>query len=332
MTQALYSNISAVPLALQVFLATDNYDHNPDPNTISVTTLLKPLRQIILPSRVPQAGGMIDLAGTMANRLGSAIHEGIDSSWKNNYRKAMSLLGYRDKLIDRVRINPTDAELAADPDIIPFYLEQRASRKVGKWTVTGKWDFIGEGKVQDFKTASVWSYQNQVNADKQIKQGSMYRWLDPKKITQDQMEIHHIFMDWKAGMTKTDPTYPPLRFHTQTFDLLSQADTDRFIRQKIELIETHWSTPEDHLPLCDDEELWRSEPKFKFYKSGDINAKRSTKNFDTMLLARTYQANEAGGVGAIKEVPGEVKACRYCAGFPICSQKDALIAAGNLTL
>jgi len=44
-----YANVSDVPLALAVFLATDSYDYNPDPNTVSATTLLKPIRQIVLP-------------------------------------------------------------------------------------------------------------------------------------------------------------------------------------------------------------------------------------------------------------------------------------------
>ena len=329
---AQYSNVSAVPLALAVFLATDHYDHNPDPFTISATTLLKPLRQIILPARVPADYAVPDLASQMANRLGSAIHDGIENAWRTNFRGALLALGYPTKLVDRVRIDPTDQDLLDNPDIIPFYMEQRASRQIGPWTVTGKWDFIGEGRVQDYKTASTWSYKNQVNADKQIKQGSIYRWLDPKKITQDEMDIHHIFMDWKVGMIKSDPNYPPQRFHKQTFNLLSLQETENFIRNKIALIEKHWSTPEDQLPLCDDEELWRNEAVFKFYKSGDINAARSTKNFDSMADARTYQANEAKGAGAIKEVPGEVKACKYCAGFPICSQKDALIRDGQLIL
>ena len=332
MTQARYTNVSAVPLALMPFLATDHYDHNADPFTISATTLLKPLRQIILPTRVPDEYGLVDLASQMANRLGSAIHDSIERSWRENFFNALLSCGYPEKLIKRIRIDPTDEDLAADPDIIAFYMEQRASRKIGKWTVTGKWDFIGEGKVQDYKTASVWSYKNQVNADKQIKQGSIYRWLDPKKITDDEMLIHHIFMDWKAGMIKSDPNYPPQRFHTQKFNLLSVAETENFIRQKIALIEQHWDTPEDQLPLCDDEELWRSDAVFKFYKNGDITAARSTKNFDSMQAALTHKSVNAGGAGAIKEVPGEAKACKYCAGFAVCTQKDLLIAVGDLVL
>lgn len=332
MPQAKYSNVSAVPLALAVFLATDNYDHNPDPFTISATTLLKPLRQIILSARVPADQTPPELISKVPNAIGSAIHDGIERSWRYNYRAAMQALGYPDKLIDRVRIDPTDEELAANPDIIPFYMEQRATRKVGKWTVTGKWDFIGEGRVEDYKSASVWSYMNQVNADKQTKQGSIYRWLDPKKITRDEMAIHHIFKDWKVGQVKTDPKYPPLPFHTQIFPLLSLAETENFIRQKLALIEKYWDAPEDQIPMCDDEELWRTEAVFKYYKSGDTNAARSTKNFGSMQEAVIYKSTEGKGVGAIKEVPGQVKACNYCAGAPVCSQRAALMTAGLLWL
>ena len=51
---ARYANVSEVPLALAVFLASDYYDYDTVPNTISATTLLKPLRQIVLPPRILQ--------------------------------------------------------------------------------------------------------------------------------------------------------------------------------------------------------------------------------------------------------------------------------------
>lgn len=328
-----YSNASEVPLALAVFLASDYYDYNPDPFTISTTTLLKPLRQIILPSRVPQmeGGGLIDLADQMSNRLGAAIHDGIQRSWETNHVQAMMDLGYPKRLIDRVRINPTDEELKANPDIVPVYMEQRLTRKVGKWTVTGKFDFIAEGQVEDFKTASTWSYKKQVNADKQIMQGSTYRWLDPKKITKDTMRIHHIFMDWKIGMVKSDPNYPPQRFHTQSFKLLSEQETDMIIKQKLAQIEAMWDLPEPDLPLCGPDDLWRSDPIYKYYKSGDTT-KRATKNFDDRGTAMVFMSNEGKGQGLIKEFPGQVKACRYCDGFAACTQKDVFIETGELVL
>jgi len=323
-----FTNVSDVPLALAVFLASDYYDYNHDAHTVSATTLLKPIRQIILPSRISMEDGMASLPDMMSNRLGAAVHDGIERAWLNNHQAAMTSLGYPPKVIDRVRVNPKPEELT--DSVIPIYLEQRLTKKVGKWTVTGKFDFVGDGRVQDFKTASVWSYMNQVNATKQTQQGSIYRWLDPKLITQDEMDIHHIFMDWKAGMVKTDPNYPNQRFKKQTFPLLSLAETDGFIRRKLQQIEQYWDAPEDEIPECNSEDLWRSEPQFKYYKN-PASIKRSTKNFDTMHDAR-LRFIEDGSVGLVKEVPGQVTACKYCQAFPICSQKDALIASGDLLM
>ena len=328
MTQT-YANVSDVPLALAIFLASDFYDADNTPNTISTTTLLKPLRQIILPSRIPQGEAMPNLADMMNNRMGSAIHDGIEKAWVTNHAPAMQALGYPQRVIDRVRVNPTDEELTEDT--IPIYLEQRLKRQMGKWIITGKFDFVGEGRVQDFKTTSVWTYKNQVNANKYIQQGSIYRWLNPTMIHQDEMDIHYIFTDWKGGMQKSDPSYPPRRFHKQTFPLMALGDTEHFIRTKVNLIDQHWDTEEELLPPCDDEELWRSEPVFKFYKSGDTTKSRSTKNFDTRQEAVIFMSTN-GGTGAIKEVPGQVMACKYCPAFAICSQKDALIASGDLLM
>ena len=325
---ARYANVSEVPLALAVFLASDYYDYNDDPFTISATTLLKPLRQIILASRVPPGEGLPNLADMMNNRMGAAIHDGIEKSWKTNYKAAMKALGYPDAVINRIRINPELDEL--DGDVIPVYLEQRLKRQIGKWTVTGKFDFIAEGTVEDFKSTSTFTYKKQVNADKYTQQGSIYRWLDPKKITSDQMNIHYIFTDWKPAFVKTDPTYPPKRFHKQSFPLMSLAETENFIRRKIALIEQYWDADEDDIPQCGDEDLWRSEPVFKYYKNPEKTA-RSTKNFDTRAEAMIRMA-EDGNVGVVKEVPGQVTACKYCPAFVACSQKDQLIASGDLVL
>lgn len=327
---ARYANVSEVPLALAVFLASDFYDHDDDPNTISATTLLKPLRQIILPTRIPPGEGLVNLADMMNSRMGTAIHDGIEKAWMKNYRGAMEAIGLPQRVIDRIAINPSDEALANNPDMIPVYMEQRLSRQLGKWKITGKFDFIGEGKVQDFKSTSTFTYKKQTGAEKYTQQGSIYRWLDPKKIHQDQMEIHYIFTDWKGAMAKTDPSYPPKRFHTQAFELMSLSETESFIRRKLELIEQYWDAPEEEIPECDDSELWRSEPVFKYYKNPEKTA-RSTKNFTTKPEAYAFMA-EQGNAGIVKEVPGQVTACKYCPAFITCAQKDRLVAMGDLVL
>lgn len=328
MTQARFANVSEVPLALGVFLASDSYDYDNTPNTISATTLLRPLRQVILQGRVPPGDGLVNLADMMSNRMGAAIHDGIEKAWLNNHVNAMKALGIPQKVINQVRINPEPAQL--DDTTIPIYLEQRSSRQCGQWKVTGKYDFVGDGMVQDFKSTSTFTYKKQTNTDKYIQQGSIYRWLNPDVITGESMQIHYIFTDWKPSMVRSDPSYPPRRFHTQSFPLMSLQETQRFIERKLALIETHLNAPEDMLPECSDEELWRSEPVFKYYKNPE-KTQRSTKNFDSRADAMVQFVTD-GSKGIVKEVPGRVMACKYCPAFAACSQKDRLIASGDLDM
>jgi hypothetical protein len=336
MTQARFANVSEVPLALAVFLASDFYDHSDDLTEISATALLKPIRQLILPSRVPAGMGMVNLADTMQSRMGTAIHGGIEKAWKENHQVAMQALGLPQRVIDRVAVNPTKSFLAANPDCIPVYVEpDRFKRQItvgGRtWTITGKTDFIGEGRVQDFKSTSVYAYQKQTGATKWPQQGSIYRWLAPDIITEPTLDIHYIFTDWKQSFAKGSQSYPPKRFITQRYNLMSLQETEAYIRSKLQAFEAYVDAPEEEIPQCDDEELWRSEPQYKFYGSGYQPGKRSTKNFDSRQDAVIFMS-EKGGKGEIREVPGQVTACKYCPAFAACTQKDQLIASGDLLM
>ena len=325
-----FVNTSQVPLALAVFLASDSYDKSEEEHTISATTLLKPVRQIILPLRIPQGMGLPNLGDMMASRIGTAVHDAIEHAWLNNPQAALEAIGYPQHVIDRIIINPSDEIDLTDK--FPIYLEQRVSRKVGKWTVSGKYDFISEGRVQDFKTTGTYTYMRQTNTQKYIEQGSIYRWLNESIITDSVLDIHYIFTNWTAAQAKYDPKYPSNRFLTQSFDLMDVSATQQMITHKLAQIEQFIDADEDSIPECTDADLWRSDPKYKYYKNGDINSKRSTKNFDTMQEAIIYQSTSGGSGGAIKEVPGSVMACKYCAAFALCTQKDDLLASGDLTL
>ena len=323
-----YTNSSSVPLSLAVFLATDNYDHDDTPNVISATALIKPVRQLILAGRVPEDMSQIQVDEMMPSRMGSAIHDAIERSWKTNHQEAMRLLGYPKKIIDRVVINPDPDSL---PDgAIPIYLEQRMHRDVLGYTISGKFDFIGDGRLEDFKTTSAYSWIYHTNDDKYILQGSIYRWLNPKKITKDEMAIQFIFTDWSKAKAQSDPKYPPRRSMERVFPLMPLQATESFIRQKLELIEKFQHSPEAEIPECTDEDLWRSAPVFKYYKN-PAKMSRSTKNFETKPEAYIRLA-EDGNVGVVVEKPGEVTACKYCSAFPVCTQKDRLIVAGDLVL
>jgi hypothetical protein len=321
-----FTNGTSVPLSMAVFLATDNYDH--EDHTISATVLLKPLRQLILASRVPQEQQLVDITSLVKSRMGSAIHDAIERSWVENHQQGMLALGYPERVATRVRVNPEPHEVTED--VIPVYLEQRSYREIMGYTVSGKFDFVGEGRVEDFKSTSVNTWINDNKTDDYRLQGSIYRWLNPEIITQDHMAIQFLFTDWFPGRAKADPKYPQRPVEQKLIPLLPIEETEAFIRNKLTQIQKYQNSPEELLPLCNDKELWRTEPQFKYYKNPEKTS-RSTKNFDNKQDAYLRLAQD-GNVGIVVEVPGQVIACKYCPAFPVCSQKDALVAEGSLIL
>ena len=321
-----FLNNSSVPLSLAVFLATDNYDY--DEETISVTSLLKPLKQLVLSARVPQEMGLADIDGLVPSRLGSAIHDGIERAWLDNSSKAMIALGYPKGMVEKVLVNPEPHQLY--DGCIPVYLERRSHKMIGGRKVSGKFDFVGDGRVEDFKTTSVYTWINNTKDEDYIWQGSLYRWLNPDIVTQDTMAIQFIFTDWSGAQARSDTKYPPKRVMQKVYKLKSLREAEAFVEQKIKLIDANWHLPENELPPCTDKDLWRKEAQFKYYKNPE-KMSRSTKNFDNKQDAYIFMA-ENKNVGLVKEVPGQVVACKYCPAFPICEQAKGLIASGDLIL
>ena len=329
-----YLNEQGLSLPIAVFLATDHYDHNNTPNTISATALLKPLRQLILSQRVPLSESVVDVSSQFASRIGTAIHDGIEKAWQENYQTAMISLGYPEKVINRIRLNPTSEQLAQNKQIIPVYFEQRVSRTIEvdgvDFTITGKFDFIADGGVKDFKSMTTYKYTKNLGTDKFIKQGSIYRWLEPNLITRDVFEIIYIFLDWKAHEAYK-PDYPKHNIVSETYALKSQQETDKMVRDKLSQIIHYRDLPESDLPLCSKEDLWQDDPVWKYYKDRNKTSGKSTKNFTNSAEAYARLSKD-GNTGLVKEVPSQAKACKYCPAFPICTQKDDLIRSGALQL
>lgn len=322
-----YTNHAQIPLALAVFLANDSYDHEED--VISATTLLKPTRQVVLAKRVPKEDRLVDIAELVASRIGTAIHDAIEAAWKSGKLEEILLsLGFPSRVAKRVRVNPPQEEVEAG--CIPVFMEQRAYREIEGMKISGKFDFIGEGSVQDFKSTSVYTYINQSNAKKYPLQGSIYRWLNPDLITEDTMFIHYIFTDWSGSKAKSEKDYPRSRLLSQRYNLMSLAETESFIRQRVRLIKKYMEAPEHEIPECTDEELWRKPTVWKYYKDPN-KMTRSTKNFETKQEAFARFTDD-GSSGAVREVKGQVVACKYCDAFTVCSQKDRLIEDGSLVI
>ncbi len=324
-----YTNKHNISLALATFLMFDSYDYDPRPNAISATSLIRPLRQIVLTRQNRELLKTVDISDLVSSRMGNAIHDGCERAWKDkdNIAAALKALGASDTAINTVKINP----VVLEEGDVPVYVEQRTERKILDFIVSGKFDLVLDGTANDYKSCSVWAYIFDSNRENYIKQGSIYKWLNPDKITSDYINIHFIFTDWSKMKAKQDPKrYPQLRTLTKKYPLWSTEETENWIMNRLEAIAAIADSPQDQLPLCSNKELWATDTKYKYYKNPDKMTK-STKNFDTMDEAIARKAND-GDAGTIVKVPGEVKACLYCPVLNICTQAKTLIAEGRLVL
>lgn len=313
------TNNTGVSLPFAVWLAADDYDFSANgQRAISATSLLKPARQILLRERLtPENSEVPDVADRIAARLGHAIHDSMEKAWVANYAVSLRQLGYPNSVIKRVKINP---ETVAEGDI-PVYLEQRGTREVMGYKISGKFDLVMDGELNDTKTTSVWTHIKGGKDEDYRLQGSIYRWIHQDKITSDHISINFVFTDWQRSMAKSNPDYPQQRVLTHRVSLMSVEDTEEWITNKLRFLENSADKPEADLPRCTDKDLWRSDPVFKYYSNPANTTGRATKNNETMQEALEYKASK-GGKGVIIEVPGKVKACGYCPAFTICTQKD----------
>lgn len=326
-----YTNTTGISLPLAVWLATDNYSGKSSsiPNLISATTLLKSTRQIVLGQRIKPEDEKIDVSALVKSKIGSAIHDSIEQAWKSErLNQTLLSLNYPEEIVDRIVLNPIE-DKSYRPDMIPVYMEQRSYKKLGKWTITGQNDFIFDGEITDFKSTSTYTYVNATKTDDYIKQLSTYRWLEPERITSDIGNIDFIFTDFKQSSVGQS-NYPPSQTFTKPYQLMGIQETENWIKSRLNLIETYELSDESELPQCTDDELWRRESIWKYYKSGKIET-RSTKNFDNAAEAYARKGAD-GNLGLVLEVKGAPTACLYCNVASICTQKDAYIDAGELVI
>lgn len=318
------TNNTGIPIGLAVWLLHDEYDYINEPNYISVTQLMKPIRHIILPKRVPKELQKSDVEDYVASALGKSLHDSIEKAWVKSYAKSLKLMGYPDSMIARVLINPTDEQLSTVKDPIPVYLEQRALRQLDGFTIGGKFDMVAEGIVHDNKSTTAYTWLYGTRDEDYILQGSLYRWLNPTKITEDFIRVNFIFTDWQKASARQNPNYPQKRLLHKDLQLWSLERTEEWIRNKIAQLVRYKDSLDKDIPECSDEDLWRSETVFKYYSDPTKTSGKSTKNFSDSVEARKFMANEKGGKGIIITVPGEVKRCDYCNAAPICEQRKKI--------
>jgi len=325
-----FTNVNNIALSLAVWLADDDYDHDDDPNVISVTSLLKPIKQIVLSRQSKDLDKVADVSALIASRSGTAFHTAIETSWnKTDKVKALLLdFGYPQSIIDRIIINPKPEEIKEDS--VCIYMERRSKKQIGKWIISGKFDFLMGGVLEDFKSTKTYGYMTGDNVQKYVEQGSLYRWLNQDIVTEDYMKIQYIFTDWAQMSAIKNKDYPQSQLLEAKYPLMSISETESFVTNLIAKITNLENETQDNLPQCTDKELWRKADVWKYYKDPSKKT-RSTKNFDIESEAYTRLAKD-GSVGIVNHFPGQVMRCKYCDVVDVCDQATGYKNSGLLKL
>jgi hypothetical protein len=317
------TNDHKIDLPLAVWLLQDGYnsgaDVAPPGELISVTTLMKPTRQLILKRKVDQTKETYDLSDMIASRMGHGLHDSIERAWtQGDWRLAMKKLGYPKSVIDKIRINPDQKTLKEGE--IPIYLEIRGFKEFRGLVITGQLDFLLGQAYRDFKSTSTFAWTSGNKDEDYILQGSMYRWIMPDLIKDDVMRIQFIFTDWVKYRT-SDPKYPQIRTPYKEYALMSIKDTEDWVNNKIDHIIANSGKSQDKMVECNKTELWQSDPSWKYYSNPETAKKngRCQKTFTNETDAMLHLNSK--GKGTVNKVPGTVKACTYCPAFTVCEQR-----------
>lgn len=265
------------------FVKMASSDYKPKPKRYSVTTLLNPVREILLKRRYDDELEQ-DCSDMIWLLFGQAVHSILEKN--------------------------ADGESE--------FAEEWLSVKLSNgYTVSGIIDLydMQTSKVVDYKTASVWKVVYKDFEDWR-KQGLMYAWLLRKNgLPCSKIEFYAILKDHSKADAKYKSDYPKTPVYKVEFAVTDEsiAEIDRFINDKINELAKYEEKPDDELPLCSAEDRWNSGDKYAVMRKGRKTALRV---LDSIEEAEKYKAENGGDY--IEERKGVDKKCLdYC----LCCEK-----------
>lgn len=259
-----------------VKMAEDHYEIKP--KRYSVTTLLKPVREIILNRRYNDVIEQ-DCSDMIWLLLGRATHA----------------------ILEKYSVGKTE------------FAEERLEYTLENgYTVSGIIDLydMEKAEVVDYKTASVWKVIKSDFEDWRL-QGLMYAWeLRKNGLPCRTVTFYVILKDHSKSKAKYDASYPQSNIFKYTFQVTDAAlaEIDKYIRDKLDEIIKYEDKPDDELPLCSTADRWNDGDKFAVMKKGRKTALRV---LDSEEDAELFIQNNGGDY--IEKRPGEDKKCNdYC--------------------
>lgn len=269
----------------QVLIDSIEENHIPVDKHYSVTTLLKPIREILLTRRhyneITQ-----DISDMVWLIFGSAVH----------------------KLIE-------------DADKTGFAEYELAQLIMNDYYLTGICDLYDEANftVIDWKTTSVWKIIHEEFEDWR-KQGLMYAWA-LRKLGHHvaRLKFNAMLKDWSPTDAKFKSDYPkhPIFVWKHEITESEMQEIESFIYTQFKLIIACEKLPDNELPMCSQEERWNPGDKYAIMIPG---RKTAVKVYNSEEEAKQYNINYCDGLGEIQIRKGEDKKCNdYCICKKFCS-------------
>lgn len=228
----------------------------PRPHYYSVTELLKPIKEIILYRRYYDVITQ-DISESITAMFGTAFHTMIEG------------------------VSTGDIENSIKFEIYPGVF------------LTGRYDRYENHILFDYKTTSVWKYQNSDFSDYR-KQGLMYVWLMHKNGVYVEKCVFYVFLkDHSLSKANRSDNYPETAFGIYEFNVHASdlIEIENYIKTRIQNIENLLDTPDNLLPMPTYDESWYTGDKYAVIKQGGM---RAVKVFDTLEDAKDYMNGNSG--------------------------------------
>lgn len=273
------TNVMGLPEAL--VRAVDSQPHN-KPGEVSVTTLLKGTKEIILTARHWDEIE-VDVADLVNIIFGKATHKTLETESPNTFA------------------------------------EESLKAEIEGVTVTGTMDSYDMQSeiVDDYKTASVWKIIFKDFTDWQW-QGKGYGWLlRMNKFAVHKARFTALLKDHKKTEARRDASYPQKPCVVYEFPI-TDADVyefERFAREKIREIKTAEVLEDDAIPACSPKDRWAKDTTFAVMKEGRKSAIKVCQTKDEADKV----VDENKGSFVVERTGDDTKCMGYCNVAPFCS-------------
>lgn len=195
-----------------------------------------------------------------------------------------------------------------------FYIKRK-----GK-TIGGQIDLYDENKLilYDWKETGIYASSHELKPD-WIAQGNINRiMLIENGYPVEKIINIVLYRDWKKSEVGKKEKYPEHQVQPFEIPIWSTKETEEFIAKRI----AEFERAKKKLPLCSDEERWKTDDVYALVKKGN---KKATKLFSTQEAAESEMSVFKMMSYDVQFRPGTNRRCEsYCAVMPFCEQAKAL--------